>query len=109
MAIGNIGQKIRTDPNLSRAVSGIVRGAKGLPAGTGRYLLAKIPLARWLPNYSPLWIIDDVIAGLSVGALLVPQALIYSTLAGVPLKDGLLASWLPGLIYAVMGTSKGTY
>jgi len=110
MAVGKIrkiGQKIRADANVSRTVNGIVRGVGGLPAGTGRYLIAKIPAARWLPNYSPIWLIDDMIAGLSVGVLLVPQALVYSVLAGMPLKDALLASWLPSLIYTVMGTSKG--
>jgi hypothetical protein len=103
MGIGNIWKKIRADANVSRAVGGIVRGAEGLPAGTGRDLIAKVPAARWLPNYSPIWLIDDVIAGLSVGALLVPQALVYSVLAGMPLQDALLASWLPSLIYTVMG------
>jgi hypothetical protein len=41
------------------------------------------------------------------GLLLIPQALMFSTLAGVPMIEGLWAAWLPGLIYTIMGTSKG--
>lgn len=100
-------REIRTDANLTRVARGVAKGARALPAGTGRYLLRKIPAASWLPNYSIIWLIDDLIAGLSVGALLVPQALVFSAFSGIPFQNGLLASWLPGIIYAFMGTSKG--
>ena len=62
---------------------------------------------RWVPAYVPKWIIGDVIAGLSVGMLFIPQALAYSAVAGVSVQHAVLSCWLPGIIYAVMGTSKG--
>jgi sodium-independent sulfate anion transporter 11 len=55
----------------------------------------------------PKWLVGDAIAGISVGLLLVPQAVTYSALAGVPIQTALLSSWLPGMIYTVTGTSKG--
>jgi sodium-independent sulfate anion transporter 11 len=55
----------------------------------------------------PKWLIGDAIAGSSVGMLLIPQAVMYSTLAGVPVQQALLASCLPGIIYAIMGSTKG--
>ncbi|TVY73571.1 putative sulfate permease [Lachnellula suecica] len=104
-----VGQKFRNlgkDANISRVIYGAGRLAKGFPAGSGKYLLAKIPIATWLPNYSPVWVIDDVIAGLSVGSLLVPQSIAFAVISGISVQDALLSSWLPGLIYAFIGTSK---
>jgi sodium-independent sulfate anion transporter 11 len=99
---------LKQDHNLTRAKRGLLLGAKGIRAGTGRYFLNKIPIVQWIPAYSPKWLIGDTIAGFSVGIIILPQALIYSLLAGVSIQQVLLASWLPGVIYAMMGTAKGT-
>jgi sodium-independent sulfate anion transporter 11 len=103
-----IKEAVRTDENLIRARRGIIRGGKALPGATGRYLVQKVPVVQWIPNYMPKWIVNDAVAGLTVGVLLIPQALAYAALAGIPLQQGLLASWLPSAIYFIMGTSKGT-
>lgn len=95
------------DNNVDRAKRAVRNGVSNLPGATGRYLLQKVPVVQWLPKYSPRWIINDVIAGLTVGVILVPQALAYAKIAGIPLQDGLLASWLPSVLYFFMGTSKG--
>ncbi|KAF4632697.1 hypothetical protein G7Y89_g5429 [Cudoniella acicularis] len=99
-------EKLRNDPNLTRAGVGIARGAKGFPAGTGRYLARKLPVVQWLPNYSPGWLVNDIIAGISVGLVALPQAITFSMQADVPIKDALLGSWLPPIIYTLMGTSR---
>ncbi|KAG9230138.1 SulP family sulfate permease [Amylocarpus encephaloides] len=99
-------QYIRTDENLSRARFLVVNGAKRFPSSAGSYLLDKVPVVQWLPNYSPKWFFNDVVAGVTVALLLIPQALAYASLAKIPLQDGLLASWLPSVIYFFMGTSK---
>ncbi|KAH9208820.1 sulfate transporter family-domain-containing protein [Leptodontidium sp. 2 PMI_412] len=101
-----IRNKIRNDPNLPRLGRGVTLGARGLRAGTGKYFSNKLPIIQWISVYNPRWIMDDALAGLSVGMLLIPQALIYSTIAGAPIQQALLASWLPGVIYAFMGTSR---
>lgn len=95
------------DNNVERAKRAIRHGARDFPAAVGRYFLQKVPVVQWLPKYSPRWIINDGIAGLTVGVILVPQALAYAKIAGIPLQDGLLASWLPSVLYFIMGTSKG--
>lgn len=97
----------RNDENFTRARRGFVQGVKALPKATSGYIVDKFPIVRWLPNYSTKWIFPDVVAGITVGLLLIPQALAYAALAQIPLQDGLLASWLPGVIYALMGTTKG--
>ncbi|KAJ8058343.1 hypothetical protein OCU04_012535 [Sclerotinia nivalis] len=104
--LGEIKEGLRNDENLTRGRRGIVRGIKALPLSTGKYLIRKIPFVQWFPNYAPRWLLDDVIAGVTVALVLVPQALASAALAGVPLQQGLFASWLPSAIYFFMGTSK---
>ncbi|KAH7313205.1 sulfate permease-like protein [Rhexocercosporidium sp. MPI-PUGE-AT-0058] len=106
MFSAKIGSKIRNDPNLPRLSRGVVLGARRLRAGTKNYFSNKLPIIQWISVCSPRWIMDDALAGSSVGILLIPQALIYSTIARTPIQQALLASWLPGFIYALMGTSR---
>jgi sodium-independent sulfate anion transporter 11 len=109
MGLGTkIADVFRKDENFTRAGRGIAKGARGFGPGAARYLVAKVPIVQWLPSYSPRWLIADLIAGQSVGLLLVPQALMFAALAGVPMTQGLLAAWLPGVGYSIMGTSKGS-
>lgn len=65
-----------------------------------------VPILKWLPNYNRNQLRGDIIAGLTTGILLVPQAMAYAMIAGLPPIYGLYASLLPLLIYAVFGTSK---
>ena len=66
-----------------------------------------LPILDWLPGYK--WGADlrwDLIAGLTVWALLVPEAMAYAGIAGVPPQAGLYAAPLALLGYAIFGTSK---
>jgi SulP family sulfate permease len=58
-----------------------------------------------MPGYSRRAFRSDVVAGLTVAAMLVPQSMAYALLAGLPPTYGLYASVAPLLIYAVLGTS----
>jgi SulP family sulfate permease len=66
----------------------------------------KVPVFTWLPGYDRSWIRGDVIAGLTVWAVLVPESLAYATIAGVSPVVGLYAA--PGalLLYAAFGSSR---
>ena len=57
-------------------------------------------------GYQRSWLRGDVLAGLTVVAYLVPQAMAYATVAGLAPVAGLWASLLPLLIYSVMGSSR---
>ena len=48
------------------------------------WLLYKFPCIKWLVRYNPRWLLADVIAGLAVGLMVVPQALAYATIARLP-------------------------
>lgn len=98
----------KTDPNWARIKSLTLDATKSLPSSTVTYLIDKLPIIRWLPKYSLNWMLHDIIAGTTIGLLLIPQSLAYAKIATVPGQYGLLSSWIPPLIYAFMGTSKGT-
>ena len=65
-----------------------------------------LPIARWLPSYRRADLRYDVIAGVTVSALVVPKALGYAGIAQVPVENGLYAAAAGALIYAVFGTSR---
>lgn len=64
------------------------------------------PAASWLPAYRRAHLGGDVGAGLTVAVMLVPQAMAYAMLAGLPPVIGLYASTIPLVLYALFGTSK---
>ncbi len=69
-------------------------------------LLKYIPATSWLPNYQKQYLQGDLIAGITVAVMLVPQGMAYAMLAGLPPIIGLYASIIPLLIYALFGTSR---
>ena len=70
-----------------------------------RGLKSYFPIFEWLPRYKAEWLRFDIIAALSVWALLVPQGIAYSSIAGVPAQYGLYAALGSLLGYALFGTS----
>ncbi len=65
-----------------------------------------LPFLQWLPNYKSTFFRKDLVAGLTVAIVLIPQAMAYAMIAGLPPVYGLYASLFPLLIYAFLGTSK---
>ncbi|HEX5543158.1 MAG TPA: sulfate permease [Micromonospora sp.] len=64
-----------------------------------------IPLLGWFRNYHRGVLRNDLIAGLTVAVMLVPQSMAYAALAGLPPVTGLYAAIVPLLVYALLGTS----
>ncbi|XP_030224398.1 sulfate transporter isoform X1 [Gadus morhua] len=70
-------------------------------------LLGFFPILKWLPRYQLRdWILGDVMSGVIVGILLVPQSIAYSLLAGQEPIYGLYTSFFSAIIYAFLGTSR---
>jgi len=65
-----------------------------------------IPILEWLPSYKAKDLKGDVIAGITVGVMLIPQGMAYAMLAGLPPIFGLYASIVPLVLYAIFGTSR---
>ncbi|MFC7367985.1 MULTISPECIES: SulP family inorganic anion transporter [Vreelandella] len=64
------------------------------------------PILTWLPHYHKRLLGADVLAGLIVTVMVIPQSLAYALLAGLPAVVGLYASILPQLMYTLLGTSR---
>jgi high affinity sulfate transporter 1 len=65
-----------------------------------------IPVLDWLPNYQPSWLRFDLLAGLTTAAVVIPQAMAYATIAGLPVEVGLYAALTPMVVYVLLGTSR---
>ncbi|KAF1969701.1 sulfate permease-like protein [Bimuria novae-zelandiae CBS 107.79] len=99
-------QLVAEDHTIQRVRRDGARAARALPRVTGKYLVDKVPVVQWAPQYNPRWLLNDALAGITVGVLLIPQALAYAKIATIPGEFGLMSSWLPNFLYFFMGTSK---
>lgn len=72
-------------------------------AGSGQ---GGFPVAEWLRDYRAEWLRLDVLAGLTTVAVVIPKAMAYASIAGLPLQVGLYTAFVPMLIYAFLGTSR---
>ena len=70
------------------------------------WLLRYLPILHWLPGYQLSWLRADIIAGLTVWAVMVPEAMAYAGIAGVPPLVGLYTVPIPLITYALFGTSR---
>ncbi len=61
---------------------------------------------HWTVSYKKEWLRPDVIAGVTTAAVVIPKAMAYATIAGLPVQVGLYTAFLPMVIYAVLGTSR---
>ena len=65
-----------------------------------------VPILSWLPRYDRSWLSLDIIAGLTLWGLVVPEGMAYAGIAGLPPQAGLYTLVAALLIYALLGTSR---
>lgn len=65
-----------------------------------------LPIVTWLGSYDRAWLRGDLIAGVTVAALIVPKNLGYAGIAGIPLQNGLYAAAAGAILYALFGTCR---
>ncbi|KAL3675632.1 hypothetical protein R1sor_025580 [Riccia sorocarpa] len=70
------------------------------------YVYYLVPILDWLPKYNLKFLKGDLVGGLTITSLSVPQDLAYARLANLPPIQGLYTSFVPPLIYAMLGSSK---
>jgi sulfate permease, SulP family len=69
-------------------------------------MLTKIPIATWLFAYQREWLRADAVAGLTVAAVVIPQAMAYAVIAGLPVEVGLYTALAAMLVYPLLGSSR---
>ncbi|KAL2863859.1 SLC26/SulP family anion transporter [Aspergillus lucknowensis] len=72
----------------------------------GLYFYRLFPFLAWITRYNLQWFIGDMVAGVTVGAVVVPQGMAYAKLAQLPVEYGLYSSFMGVLIYWFFATSK---
>jgi SulP family sulfate permease len=68
--------------------------------------MVRLPVFEWVPGYARSDLNGDLVAGLTVGAMLIPQSMAYAQLAGLPPQVGLYSAVLPLVAYAAIGGSR---
>ena len=63
-------------------------------------------LLGWLRGYERAWLAADLVAGLTAAAVVLPKAMAYATVAGLPVQVGLYTAFIPAVVYALLGGSR---
>ncbi|KAL8734210.1 MAG: hypothetical protein Q9166_001696 [cf. Caloplaca sp. 2 TL-2023] len=79
-----------------------------IPTGPGilRWAYNLFPFVHWIGRYNLQWLTGDLVAGITVGCVVVPQSMAYARLAGLAPEFGLYSSFMGVLIYWFFATSK---
>ena len=65
-----------------------------------------VPAVDWLGRYDRSWLGPTSMAGLTTAAVVIPKAMAYATIAGLPVEIGLYTALVPMAVYAVLGSSR---
>ncbi|KAI0253952.1 sulfate permease [Lactifluus subvellereus] len=84
-------------------VRNLTRDPKGFATN---YLFRLFPILGWITRYNVGWLTGDIIAGLTVGMVLVPQSMSYATIATLPPQYGLYSAFVGTMTYCLFATSK---
>ena len=87
---------------------------KPSPTCMKNFVEDRIPFIKWIRAYKiKESLVKDIIAGLTIGVIQIPQGMAYSLMAGLPPVVGLYVSFWAVIVYAFLGTSRhlstGTY
>ncbi|KAG6002410.1 hypothetical protein E4U21_003115 [Claviceps maximensis] len=72
----------------------------------GAYVKSLFPFLSWIRRYNLQWFFGDIVAGITIGAVVVPQGMAYALLAKLEPQFGLYSSFMGVIIYWIFGTSK---
>jgi high affinity sulfate transporter 1 len=76
------------------------------PAPGGNRWTRAMPILAWLPRYDRAWLAADILAGLTLWGIVVPEGMAYAGIANLPPQAGLYTLVASLLIYALFGSSR---
>jgi high affinity sulfate transporter 1 len=68
--------------------------------------VSRVPILDWARGYERAWLAADLVAGLTAAAVVLPKAMAYATVAGLPVQVGLATAFVPPIVYAALGGSR---
>jgi sodium-independent sulfate anion transporter 11 len=101
-SISNADPFIEPEPTVREFIEELTPSLRDV----GHYIYNLFPFIHWIGKYNLTWFIGDLIAGLTVGAVVVPQSMAYAQLANLEPQYGLYSSFMGVLIYWFFATSK---
>ncbi|KAG8475534.1 hypothetical protein CXB51_032297 [Gossypium anomalum] len=101
-------QKLKTRLKETLFPDDPFRQFKGQPTKKKWVLAAQyiFPILHWGPNYNLKLFKSDIVSGVTIASLAIPQGISYAKLASLPPNVGLYSSFVPPLVYAVLGSSR---
>ncbi|KAK3309563.1 sulfate transporter family-domain-containing protein [Chaetomium strumarium] len=93
---------VEESPQVLEYLTGLVPSRKE----SYHYVLSLFPFVSWIGHYNAQWFLGDLVAGITIGAVVVPQGMAYAKLANLPVEFGLYSSFMGVLIYWLFATSK---
>uniref|UniRef100_A0A182NE09 SLC26A/SulP transporter domain-containing protein n=1 Tax=Anopheles dirus TaxID=7168 RepID=A0A182NE09_9DIPT len=71
-----------------------------------KLLLKRLPILQWLPEYEAGFLIEDIVAGLSVGLTVIPQGIAFAVMANLEPQYGLYSAFMGCFVYCLFGSCK---
>ncbi|KAK5001028.1 hypothetical protein LTR66_000233 [Elasticomyces elasticus] len=93
---------VEEEPTVAEWFSGVAPSRRDML----RYFRSLFPFTHWIGRYNSQWLAGDLVAGITIGAVVVPQGMAYAQLAALPVEYGLYSSFMGVLIYWFFATSK---
>ncbi|KAF2118222.1 sulfate permease-like protein [Lophiotrema nucula] len=101
-SVGHADQYVEHEPTAAEWIRDITPSVNDVK----HYFIRLFPFLHWITRYNAQWLIGDLVAGITVGAVVVPQSLSYAKLANLSVEFGLYSSFMGVLIYWFFATSK---
>ncbi|KAK1780584.1 sulfate transporter family-domain-containing protein [Copromyces sp. CBS 386.78] len=93
---------VEEPPHTAEFLRELVPSGKQL----GDYAISLFPFTSWIGHYNLQWLAGDLVAGITIGAIVIPQGMAYAQLANLEPQFGLYSSFMGVLIYWFFATSK---
>lgn len=101
-SVGSADSYIEEEPHVGEWFKSVI------PSGSqvGHYFYDLFPFLKWITRYNLQWLAGDMVAGVTIGAIVVPQSMAYADLALLPPEYGLYSSFMGVILYWFFATSK---